>query len=83
MSETTNHFSEQIQQLKAEKNLRDADFLSLIDYPDELPELTAAADDVRREVYGDAVFLRGLIEFTNVCKNNCYYCGIRCGNGKA
>ncbi len=30
--------------------------------------------------YGDRVFLRGLIEFTNFCKNDCFYCGIRKGN---
>lgn len=30
--------------------------------------------------YGNNVYIRGLIEFTNFCKNNCYYCGIRCGN---
>lgn len=59
MSETTNRYSEQINQLKNEKNLSDADFLSLIECPDELPELTAAADAVRRKVYGDAgVFAR-------------------------
>ncbi len=46
--------------------------------PDE--ELFAEADRIRRENYGDAVYLRGLIEFTNYCKNNCYYCGIRAGN---
>ncbi|HOM59013.1 MAG TPA: [FeFe] hydrogenase H-cluster radical SAM maturase HydE [Kiritimatiellia bacterium] len=39
-----------------------------------------AADTLRRETMGDAVFLRGIIEFSNVCKNNCLYCGIRCGN---
>lgn len=43
-------------------------------------ELFAKADRIRREVYGDAVYLRGLIEFTNYCRNNCYYCGIRAGN---
>jgi len=32
--------------------------------------------------YGNKVFARGLIEFTNYCKNNCFYCGIRCGNNK-
>ena len=32
---------------------------------------------------GHNVFLRGLIEFTNYCKNDCYYCGIRCSNHKA
>ena len=43
-------------------------------------ELFAEADRIRREVYGDGVYLRGLIEFTNYCANNCYYCGIRAGN---
>ena len=43
-------------------------------------ELFAEADRIRREHYGDAVYLRGLIEFTNHCKNNCYYCGIRRNN---
>lgn len=42
--------------------------------------LAAAADKVRREHYGTDVYIRGLIEFTNYCKNNCYYCGIRAGN---
>lgn len=31
-------------------------------------------------VYGNKVFLRGLVEFTNVCQNDCYYCGIRSSN---
>ncbi len=42
--------------------------------------LAAAADKLRRQFYGAAVYIRGLIEFTNYCKNNCYYCGIRAGN---
>lgn len=33
--------------------------------------------------YGHDVFLRGLIEFTNYCRNDCFYCGIRSSNGKA
>lgn len=45
-------------------------------------ELFACADSRRREYYGDKVYIRGLIEFTNYCRNNCYYCGIRCGNNK-
>lgn len=40
----------------------------------------SAADRVRRNIYGTDVYIRGLIEFTNYCKNNCYYCGIRAGN---
>ena len=35
---------------------------------------------LRRQYYGNKVFTRGLIEFTNYCKNNCRYCGIRSGN---
>ncbi len=34
-------------------------------------------------IYGKQVFVRGLIEFTNYCRNDCYYCGIRRGNRKA
>ncbi|MBR4592491.1 MAG: [Elusimicrobiaceae bacterium] len=43
-------------------------------------ELFRAADRVRREFVGDGVYLRALIEFSNYCKNNCLYCGIRGGN---
>lgn len=43
-------------------------------------ELFAAADDVRRTYVGDGVHLRGLIEFSNFCRNNCCYCGLRRDN---
>ena len=43
-------------------------------------ELFAEADKVRRERYGTDVYIRGLIELTNYCRNNCYYCGIRRDN---
>ena len=42
--------------------------------------LFVAADEVRRKFVGDGVYLRALIEFSNYCKNNCLYCGIRAGN---
>ena len=45
--------------------------------------LFAAARFVREPHYGHKVFLRGLIEFTNYCKNDCYYCGIRRSNQNA
>ena len=79
---TPSGISELITRLRHDRTLTDPEFAALIEYKDELPALTAAADEVRRSVYGDAVFLRGLIEFTNICKNDCYYCGIRCGNKK-
>lgn len=45
--------------------------------------LAEKADRVRRQVYGDEVYVRGLIEFSNYCRNNCYYCGIRRDNRNA
>ncbi len=39
-----------------------------------------AADSVRKKYVGDEVHLRALIEFTNICKNNCLYCGLRAEN---
>ncbi len=38
------------------------------------------ADVKRRAVYGNDVYVRGLIEISNICKNDCYYCGIRKSN---
>lgn len=38
------------------------------------------ATEVRKSVYGNSVYVRGLIEISNICKNNCYYCGIRAEN---
>lgn len=45
--------------------------------------LANKASETARKYYGNTVFVRGLIEFTNYCKNDCYYCGIRCGNKNA
>ena len=42
--------------------------------------LAGCADAVRRQVYGNRVFIRGLIEISNICKNDCLYCGIRRSN---
>lgn len=41
------------------------------------------ADKVRQEFVGDEVFLRGLIEFSSYCKNDCFYCGLRKSNKNA
>jgi len=43
-------------------------------------DLRRRALALRRKFYGNRIFIRGLIEFTNYCKNNCYYCGLRRGN---
>ena len=45
--------------------------------PESDEYLFEQARKAREAVYGKAVYMRGLIEFTNYCKNDCYYCGIR------
>jgi len=45
-----------------------------------LERLYSNADTVRRKKMGDDVFIRGIVEFSNVCSNNCLYCGIRASN---
>ncbi len=55
------------------------EIVRLLRWQEAVP-LFQAADRVRREFVGDGVYLRALIEFSNYCKNNCLYCGIRAGN---
>lgn len=66
---------------KLEKNtaLDREEFTALISFrTDEASGyLFERARAVRHRVYGRDVYMRGLIEFTNYCKNDCYYCGIR------
>lgn len=62
--------------------------LTLAEYEDLIngfsPEISLylknEAVKVRKAVYGNQVFVRGLVEISNICKNNCFYCGIRGGN---
>jgi biotin synthase len=49
----------------------------------EFPELVAAATAVRAASLGDGVYLRGLVEFSSICRKNCSYCGLRSGNPAA
>ncbi len=65
--------------LSADRDASDDELKILIDAEksDRLRELAARR---RMEYYGLDVYTRGLIEFTNYCKNNCLYCGIRAGN---
>lgn len=74
-----------IDKLKSEQMLSKEEFLELLKEwnTEEEEYLYAQARQVREAVYGKDVYLRGLIEFTNYCKNDCYYCGIRKSNGKA
>ena len=69
-----------VDQLAAEHTLPKEGFKRLL--ANESPEyLHQKAREAAQAVYGNKIFLRGLIEFTNYCRRNCYYCGIRHGNG--
>ena len=46
-------------------------------------ELAQAAQQTAQAVFGNKIYIRGLIEFTNYCRNDCYYCGIRRSNTEA
>lgn len=46
----------------------------------EAEELRRQAHETKLRTVGGKVYLRGLIEFSNICRKNCFYCGIRCGN---
>ena len=71
-----------ILKLEKEHNLTKSEWVQLIENrTQELAEfLFERAREVRHDHYGKDVYIRGLIEFTNYCKNDCYYCGIRRSN---
>ena len=71
-----------IKKLLKDRNLTNDELKILINTNIYDNELNECADKVRQNYYGTDVYIRGLIEFTNYCKNNCYYCGIRKDNKK-
>lgn len=72
-----------VEKLFEKGDLTDEELKTIIENESFNAPLAQAADIRRRENYDDKVYIRGLIEFTNYCRNNCYYCGIRCGNKRA
>ena len=78
----TEKMFELIERLDKEHSLSLKEYQYLIDNRDDESAclLREKADKARRRVYGNKVFIRGLIEISNICKNDCLYCGIRKGN---
>ena len=74
-----------IDKLHQEQILSAEEFRTLLTDRSEETDLYARelADQVRQQVYGNQIYVRGLIEFTNYCKNDCFYCGIRRSNREA
>lgn len=64
-------------------SLTEEEYIKLLGYWDDeavSARLKEEAVRIRKKYYGNKVYTRGLIEFTNYCRNNCYYCGIRRDN---
>lgn len=74
-----------IDKLRKVQSLTREEWIALIENrtPELAEYLFEQAREVREEQYGKDVYIRGLIEFTNYCKNDCYYCGIRKSNPNA
>lgn len=71
-----------IDQLEEQKILSKAEFISLLSEitPEDTEYLRDKARTIAKRHFGNQIYTRGLIEFTNYCKNDCYYCGIRRSN---
>lgn len=59
-------------------NFKKENLIKLLQSDDE--ELYSFADKIRAQHKGKNIHLRALIEYTNICKCNCLYCGLRCAN---
>lgn len=74
-----------IDKLSKSNNASREELLFLIDNlnNEDKEYLVEKAHETRMRTYGDSVYMRGLIEFTNFCKMDCVYCGIRRSNKNA
>lgn len=79
------NLTKSIDKLIAGFPLAGEEFAALLDGNSEelRRHLAAYADTVRRRHFGNTIYIRGLIEFSNYCKNDCFYCGLRCSNSHA
>ena len=73
-----------IERLAKEHTLSLEEYKTLLDNrtPETTELLRGLAVKARKEIYGNKVYIRGLIEVSNICKNDCLYCGIRASNEK-
>ena len=74
-----------IDKLREERTLRPEEFRQLLTECDgeSLRYINKQAQEVSLRHVGNRIFIRGLIEVSNCCRNNCYYCGIRRDNKNA
>ena len=71
-----------LDQILNRRELNRDDIVSLLSVKDkkEIEKLYTRADEIRKKYCGDEVHLRGIIEFSNYCEQDCLYCGLRKSN---
>ena len=76
---------ELIDKLHQNRELTLSEYAELIKYrnAEDAEYLRSLAQDEAKQTFGNQIYVRGLIEFSNYCRNDCYYCGIRRSNGAA
>ena len=74
-----------IQKLNTMHTACESELLQLITTYDEkdFEYLRKCARDTADRIFGNKIYIRGLIEFSSICKNDCFYCGLRRSNGNA
>ena len=63
-----------------------AEFVALLDWAQDAEAYTAIlahAADTARQIFGNRIYIRGLIEISSYCRNDCFYCGLRRSNPQA
>ncbi len=72
-----------IDEILKKENFTKEDLVILLNSDEEgRKKIFEKAAEVKKTYVGNKVYFRGLIEFSNICSKNCYYCGIRAGNNK-
>lgn len=70
-----------VEQILQKKKLEKSDIVTLLQSEGETERmLFQEASRIKHSIGGNKVYLRGLIEYSNICRKNCYYCGLRKGN---
>lgn len=76
---------ETVEAVRGKKNIDRDELVLLLTTEDKegVQYLREQARQTAQSIYGNRIYIRGLIEFTNYCRNDCYYCGIRKSNSHA
>ena len=71
-----------VDKLNIEHKLNVAEFQYIFENytKEDIDYISQIAQKLAKNKYGNKVYIRGIVEFSNICKNDCYYCGIRKSN---